>query len=279
MPYKNILLQLSNYPVRTPDNVIGAGLDLAAQLGGQVTAAICTVDLPNASNNLSMILTDIAAVITSARQDCEAGVREIEQALATASRGDAKRIETITLPCYADIQSSCIMGHARLSDLVMVPVSAYHAAQALAHDVIFGSGRPVLLLPAEVPSTPSLDTVVVAWDGSRVAARAVSDAMPFLQLARHVRLVEIAGDKPIDAAFGVAALRDRLVAHDVETVAEIVDAEAIQAGEVLAAYCTRQNADMLVIGAYGHSRVRDFVLGGVTKHFVANTTFPVLLSH
>lgn len=279
MPFRNILVQLSTYPVRTPDNVLSAALKIAEMLGGRVTAAICKVDTPKTSNKLAMLLTDLSAAIAEAERDSEIAVRELEDLLTLANAGRYQPIETLTFHWFADVRASGLIGRARLSDLIVVPITPQPAFQDLAQEVIFGSGRPVLLLPANVPEQISLEVVVVAWDGSRVAARAIGDALHFLKFAHTVRLVEITGDKPLDGSSSIAALRDHLLSHDIKAVIDTVPAEGSSSGAALTAYCSRYHADLLVMGAYGHSRIRDFVMGGATQHFVDDTLLPVLLSH
>lgn len=276
---KNILLQLSTYPVRTPDNVISASLEIAKMLGSKVAAGICKFELPIPSNYLASTMIDISAVVAAAKRDGEIAVRELEGALARGTSGRFPPIETVTFEYFVDAQSSGLMGHARLSDLVIAPIAPHRATHDMAQDLVFGSGRPVLLLPTNVASQISLGVVVVAWDGSRVAARAIWDALPFLKFAQTVRLVEITGDKPLNGSSGIAALSEQLLSHDIKSVTETIAADGDDAGNVLAAYCSRHHADLLVMGAYGHSRIRDFVLGGVTKHFVADAPLPMLLSH
>ena len=279
MAYKNILLPLFNYPVRTPDSVISAALEIAKMFGSSVTAAICKANLPNASELSAVILTDVSAVIAASKHDSDAAERELEDALSSGSKKLNLQIRSLTFPGFIDAQSSGLMGHARLSDLIFVPTSRDRAFHNLTHDLIFSSGRPVLVLPANVASELSLAVVVVAWDGSRVAARAISDALPFLKFAKTIRLVEISGDKPLNGASDITALRDQLMSHDVEAMTDVIASEGKPVGDVLTSYCSRHHADLLVMGAYGHSRFRDFILGGATKQFVANTTLPVLLSH
>lgn len=276
---RNILLQLSTYPERTPDNVIAASLEIAKMLGSKVTAAICAIELPVASDYLASRIVDLAGAIAAIRTEREIVEQELAHALARSSEGQCPQIETVHLECRVEAQASVMMGQARLSDLVIVPLASHRATQNLAQDLVFGCGRPVLLLPNNVVSPISLAVIVVAWDGSRVAARAISDALPFLKFAQSIRLVEIANDKPLDGASGIAALRKQLLSHDVRAVTDTIAADGESSGDVLARYCVSHHADLLVMGAYGHSRIRDFVLGGATRHFIAEAMLPVLLSH
>lgn len=272
MTYKNILVPLTIYPERAPDNVLTAARGVAASFEGHITAAICKNGLPDMNNYLAAKMTNISAVIAGARHDSDIATEQLRSAF-------PKSAEIVSFDRFANVQASGLMGRARLSDLIIVPIALHQTSLEVVRDLIFGSGRPVLLLPATVPAEPSFDVVVVAWDGGRVAARAVSDAMPFLKSARSVRLVEVSGDKPLEEASGVAALGRQLGSHGVEAQTDTVPADGASAGDLIAAYCMDYDADLLVMGAYGHSRIRDFVLGGVTKRFVAEAAVPVLLSH
>ena len=279
MPYKNILMPLTNYPARAPDNVLTAALVVAELFGGRIKAAICKITLPDLSNYLALKVTDIPGVIANARRDCDIAVEELQSAFSSVLGNSVSLPQIVTFDAFVDTHASGLMGHARLSDLIIVPIAPNQISFDLMQDLIFGSGRPVLLLPANVPAKPSFKVVVVAWDGGRVAAKAISDALPFLKSAQTVRLVEIVGDKPLDESSGVAALGRQLLSHGVEGAIDTLPADGASAGDLISAYCKNHNADLLVMGAYGHSRIRDFVLGGVTKRFVAETAIPVLLAH
>ncbi|PSC02482.1 hypothetical protein SLNSH_23880 [Alsobacter soli] len=119
------------------------------------------------------------------------------------------------------------------------------------------------------------EKVVVAWDGSRVAARAVGDALPALALAKTVSVVTV-GDEPDDAAPAASLVRN-LVAHGVAAQAEKI-ALKISVGAALRDHVHEVGADLLVMRAYGHSRLRDFVLGGATRSILADPLVSVWLS-
>jgi nucleotide-binding universal stress UspA family protein len=146
--------------------------------------------------------------------------------------------------------------------------------------VIFGSGRPTLILPETPRSRPfELGTVVVAWDFSRAAARAVSDALPLLERAKKVRVVTISSEKVLDTKHSAEELAKNLARHGIDVVLEIVDADGRRIGEVLEAFALAHKADILVMGAYGHARWREFILGGATKSLLSRPPLPILLSH
>ena len=279
MPFKNILLQLSTYPDPTPDNVVSASLAIAKMFGGNLTAAVCQVELPDTSDRLVGLLTDVTSVIAAARSDGAAAAADFRRKLTEAGTTSYPGVTILDFSCSASRTGSQLMGSARLSDLIIIPNSDYPAYREIAEEMIFGSGRPVLLMPDKVSPEITLAVVVVAWDGSRVAARAISDALPFLKFAQTVRLVEMTGEKPLEGTRTVAALQNQLQSHDITATVDTIEVGDASAGEVLTDYCARQHAELLVMGAFGHTRMRDFVMGGVTKFIVHHTPLPVLLSH
>lgn len=151
----------------------------------------------------------------------------------------------------------------------------------LAERLIFESGRPVLIFPEEPvrPLATAIQTVAVAWDGSRQAARAVADALPFIRRAKTVRAFTATDDKPLSSAQAQQFV-EYLANFGIEAVHEDVrktDQHSI--GSFMEAYVASRSVDLLVMGAYGHSRLREFILGGATRSILANPPCWVLLSH
>jgi nucleotide-binding universal stress UspA family protein len=152
--------------------------------------------------------------------------------------------------------------------------------QWYAEAVIFGSGKPTLILPQNPRSRPfELGTIAVAWDFSRAAARAVSDALPLLERAKKVRVVTVLNEKNLDRKHSAEELSKNLSRHGIDVVLDRVDAKGRPIGGILEAYVAAHASDMLVMGAYGHSRLREFVLGGATKSLLSKPPLPILFSH
>jgi nucleotide-binding universal stress UspA family protein len=120
---------------------------------------------------------------------------------------------------------------------------------------------------------------MICWDGSRPAARAVADALPFLKKAKQVEIV-IVSEKPNkkDEIPG-ADLGQHLARHDLKVELEHITSPDIDVASTILSYVADSGADMIVMGGYGHSRVREFVLGGVTRGMLESMTVPVLMSH
>jgi nucleotide-binding universal stress UspA family protein len=142
-------------------------------------------------------------------------------------------------------------------------------------------GRPVIVVPFNVPLTSIPETVIVGWNGSREAARAVFDSLPILTRAKTVHVVWV--DPPAERARSEASpgewIARALGLHGVKVVVTPLDGDGESAGEVLLRKAADAGAGLLVIGAYGHSRLSEFILGGVTRTVLRHMTCPVLLSH
>lgn len=169
--------------------------------------------------------------------------------------------------------------YARLRDLTIVPVPESYD-QWHAEAIVFGSGRPTLALPETPASKPvELNRVIVAWDFSRAAARAVSDGIPILEKAREVYVLTVTNEKVIPGKRSSSELAKNLSRHGIDVIVEEVDAAGRAIGDVLAAQIESRRADLLVMGAYGHSRLREFILGGATRSILTKPPIPVLFSH
>ncbi len=145
--------------------------------------------------------------------------------------------------------------------------------------VLFESGRPVIFVPYIQKAPLKLDRVMVCWDGSRVATRAIADAMPLLQKAKKVEIVVVSdkGSKA-DEAPG-ADLAKHLARHDLQVELKRITSPDIDVASTVLSYAADSNADMIVMGGYGHSRLREFILGGMTRSMLESMTVPVLMSH
>jgi len=146
---------------------------------------------------------------------------------------------------------------------------------------VMDCGRPVLVVPFIGAPPPVGGTALVAWSGTREAARAVHDALPLLALAHRVQVVVI---QPEDTELsGVplpgADLCEHLARHGLDAEAKVIAGHDVDAGNLLLSHAVDVDANLVVMGAYGHSRLREMVLGGMTRHMLAHMTVPVLMSH
>jgi nucleotide-binding universal stress UspA family protein len=153
------------------------------------------------------------------------------------------------------------------------------SALTLSEDVIFASGRPSILLPEEWPEERNAPSkVILGWNASREATRAVADAMPFLMSAEAVHVVVVPEPK-ISRLLGQdpgADISRHLARYGVSTVLDRL--EGTDAGELLLSRARDVDADMIVIGAYGQPKITEFVFGSTTQTLLANPQIPILLS-
>ncbi len=119
---------------------------------------------------------------------------------------------------------------------------------------------------------------MIGWDGSPSASRTIGDAMPFLRRAKTVELVMVVERSP-SQEIGGADIVEHLARHRLAVEAKEIVAPHVKPANVLLSHATESAADLLVLGGYGHSRLREFVLGGVTRSILAATTIPTLMSH
>jgi len=166
----------------------------------------------------------------------------------------------------------------RLSDIIVVnrEGSEPTSAEPIVDAVLFDSGRPVVVVPPKLPAN-ILDHVLVAWNGSLEASRAVAGAMPLLHAARQVSVFTAAshGDDPAVDCDLAEALRW----HGITAECLSPHTEDRSVGEALLRAASERRASMLVMGGYTHGRVRQMFLGGVTRHVLRHAEIPLLLMH
>ncbi len=173
--------------------------------------------------------------------------------------------------------------HARHADLTVIAQRNPEewSEDGLVDQLLLDAGRPVLVVPY-VGRYPSVGRrALVAWNAGREAARAVADALPLLQRADHTLVVAL-NPRAVSGSHGDvpgADIAAHLARHGVVARAESLQAEDVPPGDMLLSRAADEDADLLVMGAYGHSRMRELVLGGVTRHVLDHMTLPVLLSH
>jgi len=143
---------------------------------------------------------------------------------------------------------------------------------------LFESGRPVIIVPYIQKSGLTLERVLACWDGGRTAARAIADAMPFLERAKAVDLVIVAEERKNDEITGVR-MSEHLTRHGVAVSVKRIAKGDLAVQDVILSYAADGGADFMVMGGYGHSRLREFILGGVTRGILNSMTVPVLMSH
>lgn len=173
------------------------------------------------------------------------------------------------------------LDHARVHDLSVLDAESVtlDVDRGLIETALFESGRPVIVVPQGRP-TFHASRIVIAWDGSAAAARATADALPFLRAAEAVEIVSVIGEKDLSTSVPGADLAPHLIRHGVNASVRIVTlpknghvAEAIQNA------ASEFGAGLVVCGGYRHSRLREWLLGGVTQSLLKNARLPLLMCH
>jgi nucleotide-binding universal stress UspA family protein len=277
--YKTILVHLD------AGKVAPARLDVALEIGVQFGAHVACLYA------LSTVPEPSGAAYLEARQFVlEARQRMHTEMLAEARRGYEECLRRTGFEksewreTKADALGAVAL-HARYADLVVIGQQDADAAGGVNADfersLPLAAGRPVLVVPYAFEHRPVGRHVLVAWNASREAARAVTDALPFLKRASHVHVVsfrpEISarahGEEPgADVALYLAR-------HGVKVTVSQFDVPEPDVGNQLLSRAFDLSADLIVMGAWGHSRLREFVLGGVTRTLLESMTVPVLMSH
>jgi nucleotide-binding universal stress UspA family protein len=278
MPVRDIILQASSYPEPTPDWVLDAAIALARDCGARLSVGVCQVYVPPVSNWLANKLTNADGMIAAENRKSAENAKTLLAGFSSRV-GEDLAGEALLLECPGMITHWQLAAKACAYDLVVVPVHGHKDTAVMAEGLVFESGRPVLLLPRRDEGPPRFDSIVIGWDGSRAAARALSDALSFCRVARKVTVASVTNEKDLSKAAPVSHVIRHLARHGIAAEAVEIPADGADAGLALQAYCERSAAELLVMGAYGHSRVREFVLGGATRSVLGEPKLPILLSH
>lgn len=283
MAFKDILLSLNTYPDAAPTAAADYAARLAKRLGAQLSAVVWELKLQRvgAFPFVADALLDLPALLTEEMQKSAAQARRLTQAIEAAGKREGVPVRCETVACAPTEIPDRLVQRARLHDITVMPilpdedVGPMHAEHA-----VFASGRPVLLVPeGSFESEASFARVVVAWDHSRPSTRALGDAMPLIAAAADVQAVTVTNEKPLSAPVAGDALVRHLETHGVTLHPVAVDAAGRAIGPALSDYVHAANADLLVMGAFGHSRLQEFVVGGATRSVLHAPPCPVLLSH
>jgi len=141
------------------------------------------------------------------------------------------------------------------------------------------SGRPVLVVPYIHKGGLTLERAMVGWDGSRSAARAVADALPILARAKSVEIVMVTGERDHSGEIEGADIAQHLARHGLKVEIKRIALGDVRVADAILSHAADAAADFLVMGGYDHSRLREMVLGGVTRSILASMTVPTLMSH
>lgn len=282
MAFEDILVSLMTYPERTKRSAIDDAVALAILLESRISAIACEVRVPAPASPMGSALLNVPALVFAELKKSAAAAAEVLAEFRKAAEQSNVFQETISEKCTTPELPGLITDYARLRDLTIVPMPDLDTVERwLAETLIFGSGRPTVVLPDRLrwSRAVALNTVVVAWDFSRNSSRAVADALPLLKKARLVSILTVTNEKVLSTGRSGAELARYLARHGVNVVLDEVNAAGRDIATVFESHLTSRDADLLVMGAYGHSRFREFVLGGATRGMLKRPPVPVFLSH
>ncbi len=193
-------------------------------------------------------------------------------------------------PSLFDDMAPTLLREARFADLSIVGQArdgktGEHRLGAVPQELLLRSGRPVLVVPRDCAAVTAIDRILVCWKADRESARAVRDALPLLRQATAVRIVQVGdpgedGDDAARTTLELENLADYLAAYGIAATVQRDDNSASQpVGTRLLQRAAAYGADLVVMGGYSHSRLHEYLLGGVTRHILTETTLPVFISH
>jgi nucleotide-binding universal stress UspA family protein len=279
MPIKDVLLPLVGEASAAAIAAIEKCTAVAGDIGARVTAMAVEQDILVRPKVMISADLDNTAAAEEARSVSNA--QKLLQAFdAAANRIGVGNEQQLMALAATDIAAS-IAVRARLKDLSIVPVMPHDdQAEKIVEQLIFESGRPILMCPVEYAGELAavFDHVVIAWDHTAPAARAVGDALPWLQAAASVGIITATDSKtPAELESG-KALVSHLAEHGIKATFEMIKIDGSSVGKVFEAYIKANAIDLLVMGAYRHSRLNEMVWGGATKTVIGQPPCWVMMS-
>jgi nucleotide-binding universal stress UspA family protein len=257
------------------DYAISAAQAFEAHLGG--VAFVYEPVIPGSL--LGGIPTDmIEAQREENSETARAAVSRFEVAAAAAGISSETRILDASVAGAADLFGRI----ARRFDIAVVGQARPGegaSEELLIEGALFESGRPVVVVPYVQAYSLRLERVLVCWDGSRPATRAIADALPFLKRAKAIEIVAVSGERGKGRELVGTNMARHLSRHGLNVELKRISAGDVDVPSAIRTYAVDGGADFMVMGGYGHSRLREFILGGVTRTILASTTIPVLMSH
>ncbi|QOZ06689.1 universal stress protein [Bradyrhizobium sp. CCBAU 51765] len=253
-------------------------LGLASAFDARLCALIAEIEFTDPSPEPDIMQ---AGGASGARPTSRERLEQTERVVLSAAKAAGVPCETVAADGEFPSLRERVIRSAQLRDVLII--DSYGPLQPPRKDLVdgalFGSGRPLVLVPQHAGEFAG-KRIVIAWDASRSAVRAVHDALPLLAQARNVTVVSVVDDKTILAPNTENALCSYLLQRDIVSDFDRINREKVAVGTALLAYAGQADADLLVMGGFSHGFERELMLGSATRDiYRANLEIPVFLSH
>jgi nucleotide-binding universal stress UspA family protein len=280
MSYKTILVSLNE--VGRLSELVAAAVTLARETGAHVSGLYV---VPAVQVYPSVGFEAAPQVFEGNRSFFKDNGARVKQAFEEAMRREGLSFDFHQVDAHTPVIADEVVVSGRVADLVIVSTTNPEEITGVERDfveqTVMALGRPVIVLPYKGRATVSLNEVIIGWDGGREAARATFDALPLLKKAGKVRVVRIDPQKDPSLRGSVAGadLAEALARHGVRAEAQGYPTDGQDEGQALMRCAEDSGAGLIVMGAYGHSRLAEFIFGGATRFVLNRLVCPVLMSH
>lgn len=274
---RDIIVSLS--PGAAPDVAADYAVSIAETFSAHLSGVAFAYDPVLPASVMGGISADVFDV---QRRENEKAAKTAITLFETASKRAGLSAESHMLTATIAGAADMFARLARRFDLAVVPQvtpATIAPDELLMEAALFESGRPIVIVPYIQKAPLKLDRVICCWDGSRTAARAIGDAMPFLQKAKAVDLVIVGKGKMGEKELTGADMGAHLSRHGLKVDVKRIPAADVDVANAILSYAADSGAEFVVMGGYGHSRLREYILGGATRGILASMTVPVLMSH
>lgn len=264
---------------QVPETALQQAVKLASAAGGHLTVKIAVQQMaaPYSPFWMSLPQALVADLNSKNRERSEAAM---EVARSAAQLAGVNADVDLMLDKDGTAAESAVFA-CRATDLIVVdqPDAVMDSKAVVLEEALFRSGRPVLVATPKRPPLTSVGKVAIAWDGSAHAARATAELLGLFPNVSKADIVVVQGEKDLSKGLPGADLARHLSRKGVQ--AELVELSAAggPVWKLLDDHCGAQGADLLVMGGYGHSRLRQFILGGVTESIVRQASVPLLMAY
>lgn len=280
MSYKTILVSLNE--VGRGPQLVAAAAQLGRLLGAHVTGLYV---IPAVQVYPSVGFEAAPQVFEGNRTFFKDNAERVRQNFEAAMTREGLPFDFHQVDSRTPIIADEVISKGRCADVLIVSTTNPDEITGVERDfveqVLMGAGRPVIVLPFKGEAQLNLDDVVLGWDGGREAARSAFDAVPLLKVAKKVRIVRVdpQKDPELRASVPGADLAETLARHGIKAETQGYPTEGADEGQALLRCADDCGAGLVVMGAYGHSRLAEFIFGGATRFVLTRLNRPVLMSH